>query len=120
MSNVWPEELDELKAAPEHHRLLLENEFVRVLDTLIPAGETVPLHTHRWSSALYILKLSDFVRRDAEGRVVVDSRAAGRLPENSALWTAPLPPHTLENVGESEFRAISIEIKGELPGFPLE
>lgn len=111
MSNAWPEELDALKAAPEHHRLLLENELVRVLDTLIHAGETVPLHTHRWPSALYILKWSDFVRRDPEGRVVVDSRTTSRVPENSAVWTAPLPPHTLENVGTSEFRAISIEIK---------
>lgn len=28
-----------------------------------------------------------------------------------ALHAAPLPPHTLENVGESELRVISVEVK---------
>lgn len=113
MSNQpdWPDELDALSAAPQHHTLLLENEFVRVLDTRVLPGRTVPLHTHRWPSALYILSWSDFVRRDAQGRVVVDSRLLGTRPQGNALWSGPLPPHTLENVGESELRAISVELK---------
>jgi quercetin dioxygenase-like cupin family protein len=51
----WPDELDALIAAPQHHILLFENEAVRVLDTRIPPGQTVPLHTHRWPGTLYIL-----------------------------------------------------------------
>jgi hypothetical protein len=107
----WPEELDALIAAPHHHTLLFENEFVRVLDTRVPPGETVPLHTHRWPSALYIRSWSDFLRRDAEGLTIVDSRTIGKIPEESALWSGPLPPHTLENVGNLELRAISVELK---------
>jgi hypothetical protein len=42
----WPEELDALIAAPRQHALLLENDHVRVVDTRIAAGETVPLNTH--------------------------------------------------------------------------
>ena len=30
----WPGELDALVAAPGHHKLLLENDIVRVLDSL--------------------------------------------------------------------------------------
>lgn len=108
----WPEELDALVAAPKHHALLFENEVVRVLDTRIAPGETVPLHTHRWPSALYVMSWSDFVRRDSVGAIVVDSRAGNMPPEGSALWSPPLPPHTLENVGTSELRAISVEVKG--------
>jgi mannose-6-phosphate isomerase-like protein (cupin superfamily) len=55
---------------------------------------------------------SDFVRRDGKGLVLVDSRVGGKLPEGSALWSGPLAPHTLENVGASELRAISVEVKG--------
>lgn len=106
-----PEDLDALVAAPKNHTLLFENEAVRVLDTRVGPGETVPLHTHRWPSALYIMSWSDFVRRDGEGMVVVDSRRGGELPEGSALWSGPLAPHTLENVGASELRAISVEVK---------
>jgi hypothetical protein len=107
----WPEELDALNAAPHHHALLFENEFVRVLDTRVPPGETVPLHTHRWPSALYLHSWSDFIRRDADGLTIVDSRTIAKVPPESALWSGPLPPHTLENVGNSELRAISVELK---------
>ena len=107
----WPDHLDALQAAPHHHSLLLENEFVRVLDTRIQPGQTVPLHTHRWPSALYIRSWSDFLRRDAEGLTILDSRTIGKIPEESALWSGPLPPHTLENVGNLELRAISVELK---------
>jgi len=33
---TWPDELDALSAAPQNHRVLLENERVRVLQTHIP------------------------------------------------------------------------------------
>ncbi len=110
-AQIWPEELDALNAAPKHHALLFENEAVRVLDTTVGPGDTVPLHTHRWPSALYIMSWSDFVRRDAEGKVVADSRDGGKFPEGSAVWSGPLAPHTLENMGASELRAISVEVK---------
>ncbi len=108
----WPEELDALIAAPRHHAVLFENDAVRVLDTRIAPGETVPLHTHRWPSALYLVNWSDFVRRDGAGTVLVDSRGGRGAPEGSALWSGPLPPHTLENVGVGELRVITVEIKG--------
>jgi quercetin dioxygenase-like cupin family protein len=108
----WLDELDALVAAPKHHALLFENEAVRVLDTRVGPGNMVPLHTHRWPSTLYILSWSDFVRRDPAGAVVVDSRTGKKLPAGTAVWSTPLEPHTLENVGTSELRAISVEVKG--------
>jgi hypothetical protein len=114
MSNKqdWPDELDALIAAPLHHHLLFENEAVRVLDARILPGHTVPLHTHRWPCATYILAWSDFVRRDGEGAVVLDTRISGKIPQGSALWSGPLPPHTLENIGGSELHTLSVELKG--------
>jgi hypothetical protein len=110
--NPWPEELDALRAAPRQHRLVFENARVRVLDTRIAPGETVPLHTHRWPAVLHLLAWSDFIRRDAAGAVLVDTRgrpAPAPLPQ--AVWTEALPPHTLENVGTTELHALSIELK---------
>jgi len=107
----WPEELDALRAAPRQHRLMLENDRVRVLDTRVAAGETVPLHTHRWPAALYVVSWSDCVRRDETGAVVMDSRLAQRNPDTIALWCPPLGPHTLDNVGVSELRVIVVELK---------
>ena len=108
----WPEDLDALRAAPRHHTLLFENDRVRVLDTNIAPGDTVPLHTHRWPGALYILSFSDYIRRDAAGEVLADSRNLPRPNGGIALWTAALGPHTLENVGEAYLHVISVEVKG--------
>jgi quercetin dioxygenase-like cupin family protein len=114
---MCPQELDPLDAvvaAPRFHRVLLENEEVRVLDTLVQPSETVPLHTHRWPSVLYVLSWSNFVRRDADGCVTMDSREAKPLAAGATLWSGPLGPHTLENVGNSELRVIAIEQKQPL------
>ncbi len=107
----WPESLDALEAAPEHHTLLLENEQFRVLDTRIAPGETVPLHTHRWPAILEVKSWSDFIRRDAEGRVVVDSRGMNPVAPGTVGWTPALPPHPLETVGDSELRVLAVERK---------
>jgi quercetin dioxygenase-like cupin family protein len=105
----WPASLDALSAAPRHHTLLLENDRVRVVETRIPPGDIVPVHTHCWPSVLYVLSWSDFVRCDATGTVVLDSRMLGSPP--SVAWSEALPPHSLENVGGAEIRVISVEIK---------
>jgi quercetin dioxygenase-like cupin family protein len=105
--------LDALTAAPQHHRLLFENDSVRVLDTRIEPGQTVPLHTHRWPAAHYILVPGEFVRRDEHGAVTLDTR---KTPVNhragDAVWSGPLGPHTLENVGETTIHIVSVEVKG--------
>jgi len=110
--DAWPDSLDALIAAPRHHTLLLENEAVRVLETRIPAGDTAPLHTHRWPSVHYIIRWSDFVRRDPEGNIVVDTRVVdSKAAAQTAVWSEPLPPHSLENVGPTEIRLVSVELK---------
>lgn len=115
MQNEWFTELDALIASPQHHKLLFENEFVRVLDTNIPAGETTNVHTHCYPASLYILSWSDFIRYDAEGNVLLDSRTLDKTPSNgSSIWSTPLPAHALKNVGDTDLHVISVEIKREL------
>jgi len=54
-SNSWPEELDAMIAAPDHHEVLLENDRVRVLVSLLKPGDATSVHTHRWPAVLHIL-----------------------------------------------------------------
>lgn len=111
---IWPEELDALKAAPQHHKLLFENDAVRVIDACIPPGETTKVHTHRWPASLYVISWSDFIRYDKEGAIMLDSRNLAVSPEPStALWSEPLTPHALKNTGNSDLRIISVELKFE-------
>lgn len=107
----WDDSLDALVAAPAQHRVIFENAHVRVLDTRIRPGERTPIHTHRWPAVHYVVTWSDFVRRDAAGAVLVDTRTAGDRVVPEALWGEALLPHSLENVGTAPLHIISTEVK---------
>ena len=106
----WPDSLDALVAAPRHHKLIYENDSIRILDTRIPVGDTVPVHTHRWPAVYYAVAPGDFIRRDAEGNVLLDTRIATR-PQGQSPVSQPLTPHSIENVSASEIRLVSVEMK---------
>ena len=108
----WPDELDALVASAEHHKLLMENDFVRVIDTLIPPGEVTNIHTHKWPASLYVISWSNSIRYDAEGNIIVDSRKLSQPPlPSSTIWSEALKPHALKNIGENALHIISVEIK---------
>lgn len=112
IADEWPRHLDALEAAPANHKLLFENDAVRVLDTLVRPGQIVPLHTHRWPSTNYLLSWSEFIRRDAEGAILLDSRNLSPKPQaGAAFWGSPLAPHTLENIGGADLQVICVELK---------
>jgi mannose-6-phosphate isomerase-like protein (cupin superfamily) len=103
--------LDAMIEAPDHHEVLIENDRVRVLDTCVKPGERTPVHAHEWPAALYVLSWSDFIRRDANGEVMVDSRQRPMGGSGAGLWLDPLPPHSIENVGGCDLRIIAVEVK---------
>ncbi len=106
------DELDAVVAAPRHHKVLLEDDRIRVLETLILPGEETAVHTHVWSGYLYIVNWSDFVRYDADRNVMLDSSSLASPPApGSAIWAPPLPPHSLLNVGNTNIHVILTEFK---------
>ena len=103
---------DAIAVAAQHHKLLLENDSVRVLETRIGPGERTAVHSHPWPSALYVVTWSDFVRYDPEGKVLVDSRTMSTKPQpGAALWSPPIPSHYIQNVGTAELLVIAVELK---------
>ena len=104
---LWPDSLDAVRAAREYHRVLLENEHVRVLEVRIKPGQIVPVHTHRWPAAVYVISASDFIRRDDNGNLLFDSRTAGpACTTPAAQWTEPLQPHSVVNIGGADIHLI--------------
>ena len=111
----WCETLDAVAAAPEHHQVIFENEHVRVLDSRVGPGETTPVHTHCWASVVYTIQTGDFVRFDAVDESVVDTRVTPiQIETNVPKTFPPLRPHSVENVGDQELRAITVELKGPI------
>ncbi len=63
---------------------------------------------------LFIASWSDLIRRDQHGKVLLDTRQLADKPKlNTPLWQEPLPPHTVENVGGAELKAVQVEIKDD-------
>ena len=46
----FPEGFDAVQVAPDNHKVLFENAFVRVLELSLPPGTKEPMHHHRWPS----------------------------------------------------------------------
>ena len=108
----WPDELDGTVAAGENHRVLFENDRVRVLRTLIRAGETAPVHTHRRPTVMYVLSGTSFIRRDDHGALMLDtSQLEPPFVMPPVLWSDFTPAHTLENSGPDDLLVIGVELK---------
>jgi hypothetical protein len=109
----YPDSLDALVAAPKFHRVLFENERVRVLEVTVPPHTREPLHTHRWPSVMYRERYGTGRYYDATGKLVHEftkaSQKGGINPR--ARWQEPEAPHAVENTGEEADRFVRVELK---------
>ncbi len=86
----WPPHLEALIAAPANHRLLHEDDEVRVLEVTVQPGERENLHHHRWPSIMVVLARPDYRNFDAGGNEIPPS---GGTPSSPVLPRAiRLPP----------------------------
>ena len=95
---------DVVKVSPETHKVLLENEHVRVLDVHAKPGEKVGMHSHP-ASTLYYLTDGKLKVTYPDGRTEERSVKAG-----TAVWSEAVT-HAVENVGANDFHEVHIEIK---------
>ena len=96
--------LDSLKVCAATQRLILENQFVRVIDDQIPVGVVEPMHRHRHGVVVY---LGDYTNEQTtqDGKKALQERKFG-----TAQWAEPVV-HTVKNVGKTPSHAIRIELK---------
>ena len=114
----WAPELDAVVAAPRQHKVLFENEKLRVLEVTLEPGDEEPVHHHRWPSV--------FVFDQIKPPVVDITPSGQRLPPNRDVlqalqaWTgtgclvvnmAPQPPGRVSNESDAAVHGIRIEMK---------
>ena len=96
--------LDSLKVCKDTQHLILENQFVRVIDDQIPVGVTEPLHRHRHGVVVYVnTYTNEQVTQD--GKKTIGERKAA-----TASWSDETV-HTVKNIGTTPSHAIRIELK---------
>ncbi len=109
----WPKDQDAVISAKKNHKILMENDSVRVLEVTVLPGEKEAVHHHQWRSVLYIMEAGDFIDRDREGNIIFDTR---KLPTPLkfplTMWKSPEAPHSVENLSKTKkIRLIRVEIK---------
>ena len=103
-------------AAPDHHRVVFENDHVRVFETIIAPSDTAPLHTHASPHLTIMVGGDAYIRRGAAGQVLLEVHDGDATPDAPRYsWSDGLPAHTLENIGTSAVVATTIELKGASP-----
>jgi hypothetical protein len=114
-------EFDAIAAAPDMHRVLFEDDHVRVLEIVIPPFTVEPIHIHALPSVIMGdtggeggAKFLYFTYAYRDGRFVETGRQEiSPTPGYRAVWTPPEGPHAIANLSGVPVRFQRIEIKPE-------
>lgn len=97
--------LDALNVSPQFYTVRLENDRVRVLEYVLPAGQSEPLHSHHPGVA-YVITGGTLHMQMADGSV-----ADGTLNAGDVHWRDKNVTHAVQNVGSTDMRALLVELK---------
>ena len=110
---VWDTNFDGAKASSDHHKILFENEHVRILEIAIHPGEKEDFHTHERKSIMIIDSAVDMRYYGADRK----SKFERKFPKEAILpttitWREPEGLHSIENIDETRmFHGVRIELK---------
>lgn len=97
--------VDAIKNSPANFKLLLENEYVRVLEYSLKPGEKDTPHTHPAKSS-YVVSGGVLKVYLENGEVVIANEEAG-----TASWRGYVGKHYVENIGNTTVTIAITEIK---------
>jgi len=100
------DEYDAVLRAPKSHEVLFENAQVRILRGVVDPGESVPFHCHAWDHLMLVIQEGDFRGETMEGSVEYDY-----MPIGFYEYPGDKTPYTFLNIGDTQFKALSFEIK---------
>ncbi len=95
---------DPAKVDPQHYKVLLNNEYVRILDVRQQPGDKSPMHSHP-HHAVYWLTGSTLKFTSSDGKTKTVTTKPGQV-----VWRNP-ETHTVEIVGKTASHALDIELK---------
>ena len=116
--STWDPKLDAVIAAPKNHKVLFENDNLRVLEVILEPDEEEPTHHHRWPSV--------FVFDQVQGPVHDMAPDGTMLPPNRDVmqaiqaWDgqgclvvhmAPQPAGRVLNAADTTLHGVRIEMK---------
>jgi hypothetical protein len=99
---------DAVKIHDPNMTVVLENDYVRVLNVKIPPGAREPWHTHTWPAVVVYFGLPPSQRFTADGQKTIRPELK-ELQVNYDGQAQPL--HSIENLGQAPYQAYRVELK---------
>lgn len=99
--------LDGVVVAPNSHKVILENEKVRVLEVTIEPGKKEPEHIHELSSVMIVTNPAK-IRYYNANKTWFDIDLEKEIKNE---WMDPEPLHAVENIDNKPYKAIRVELK---------
>jgi hypothetical protein len=102
----WPDSMDSVNAAPKNHRVLFENDHVRLLEVVVQPGETENMHGHKFPSVFMMdAPQPKIVNKDLEEATGDANRPRPPRPPQDGeaqyptcrAMTSPQAPHQVTN-----------------------
>jgi predicted metal-dependent enzyme (double-stranded beta helix superfamily) len=107
----WPDSMDAVSAATKNHKVLYEDERVRILEVTVEPGEKENMHYHRWPSVLIIDSPAKKNEYTSDGKVTSTDRSSAETPLPIVVRMGPTPPHAIENLDTNSLHLYRIEMK---------
>lgn len=93
----------------QHHRVVLQNPYIRILDGLVALHDTTPTHVHAANSVVVFLSHSRFGIRTAGGAPVITEVEPGDL-RYAGYGDKPVT-HIVWDEGPEDFHFYVVELK---------
>lgn len=114
-ANASAKDFDAVAAAPSSHRVLMEDDKIRVLRVEVAPGATEPVHDHRWPSVMYFEQpqpITYIEYKLVDGRPIEIRRSdAPALEATQTVRGEPEGLHAVMNRGTAPFLAVRVEFK---------
>jgi len=131
----WADAMDSVNAAPQNHRVLFENDHVRLLEVTVQPGETENMHGHKYPSVFMMdapqphtanKNLEEADNPPGVRPPPPRNNAAGPFPTCRAM-TTPQAPHQITNTDtfpqhfyRMEFKKIDGDAIRDMKSYPAE
>lgn len=116
--SFWELSLDAVAAAPQNHKVLFENEKLRVLEVILHSGEEEPTHHHRWPAIFVLDEIKPpiyDISPDGEqlppNRDVIKALESWNGAGCLVVHMAPQPAGRVLNMSGSTLHGIRVEMK---------
>jgi hypothetical protein len=107
----WPNSMDAVSAAPKNHKVLYEDERVRILEVTVEPGEKENMHYHQWASVLIVDSPAKKKEYTADGNVISTERPPAETPLPLIVRMGPTKPHAIENDDANVLHLYRVELK---------